>query len=472
MFTRCYKYLFLSLFLCFLSSPAETANKDRIHVCKENPRFWQYEGHPVVLLGGTDDDNLFQWPNVKEQLDQLASVGGNYIRNTMSDRQDKGFELYPFKKLENGKYDLDQWNEEYWQRFETMLELTQERDIIVQIEVWDRFDYSRDNWEPHPYNPKNNVNYTYDETGFAEHYPNHPGRDDQPFFHSIPGMKKYQKKYDSFHHYQLEFVDKMLSYSLEKGNVLYCMNNETNTDAKWGQYWIKHIKKRAKEAGVEVNCTDMFDAWDIKDKSHHVVYNNPQMYDFIDVSQNNHNKGQTHWDNIQWVRNHISNKLRPINTVKIYGADTGRYGTSRDGQERFWRNIFGGMAGTRFHRPNSGIGLSKIAQANLKSMRMLLEKLDIFNCTPDAKSVLLHNREDNEAYLIFNPGRQYAIYFPNGGTVELDIKDSKGTFSAQWLDIHACKWSDAKSIQGGKTVTLSTPEDTGYWACLIQANER
>ena len=37
-----------------------------------------------------------------------------------------------------------------------MVPMTARRGIIVQIEVWDRFDYSRDNWEPHPYNPKNN----------------------------------------------------------------------------------------------------------------------------------------------------------------------------------------------------------------------------------------------------------------------------------------------------------------------------
>ena len=31
--------------------------------------------------------------------------------------------------------------EEYWQRFQNMLKWTAERKIIVQIEVWDRFDY-------------------------------------------------------------------------------------------------------------------------------------------------------------------------------------------------------------------------------------------------------------------------------------------------------------------------------------------
>ena len=89
----------------------------------ENPWYWEYGGGPVLLLGGSDDDNLFQWPEdrLRAQLDRLKAAGGNVIRNTMSDRRDRGFELYAFRRLDNGKYDLEQWNNEYWKRFERML---------------------------------------------------------------------------------------------------------------------------------------------------------------------------------------------------------------------------------------------------------------------------------------------------------------------------------------------------------------
>lgn len=39
------------------------------------------------------------------------------------------------------RYDLNQWNQEYWDRFEKLLRLCRERDIIVQIELWDPWDY-------------------------------------------------------------------------------------------------------------------------------------------------------------------------------------------------------------------------------------------------------------------------------------------------------------------------------------------
>ena len=72
----------------------------------ENAWYWSYRGQPVLLLGGSDDDNLFQWPEKEliRQLERLATAGGNVIRNTMSDRKDKGFEVYPFKQLESGNY--------------------------------------------------------------------------------------------------------------------------------------------------------------------------------------------------------------------------------------------------------------------------------------------------------------------------------------------------------------------------------
>jgi hypothetical protein len=62
---------------------------DRIRPWDQDPRYWQYRGQPVLLLGGSKDDNLFQIPDLKEHLDEMAACGANYIRNTMSDRPDK-----------------------------------------------------------------------------------------------------------------------------------------------------------------------------------------------------------------------------------------------------------------------------------------------------------------------------------------------------------------------------------------------
>lgn len=110
--TRLQRLLATIILIALPPLPAAAA-ADGIRPYEQNPRFWEYRGEPVWLLGGSDDDNLFQTPDLTRQLDAMQAVGANYIRNTMSDRNDRGFEVYPFLRLASGKYDLDQWNDEY-----------------------------------------------------------------------------------------------------------------------------------------------------------------------------------------------------------------------------------------------------------------------------------------------------------------------------------------------------------------------
>lgn len=42
---------------------------------EENRWYWSHDGEPVLLLGGSDDDNLFQWP-AEELLPQLDRIAG------------------------------------------------------------------------------------------------------------------------------------------------------------------------------------------------------------------------------------------------------------------------------------------------------------------------------------------------------------------------------------------------------------
>jgi len=440
-------------------SPAAAGNAvKRIDICTSNPAYWQYGGKPVLLLGGSKDDNLFQIPDLKEHLDLLKSVGGNYVRNTMSSR-DEG-NVWPFLKV-NGKYDLNQWNEEYWRRFENFLELTSQRDIIVQIEIWATFDYYREWWAVNPFNPTNNVNYTAEQTQLPKQVTTHPTRKGNNFFWSVPAERNQQIVLK----YQRRFVDKILSYSLRYGNVLYCMDNETSVTPEWGKYWSEYIKAKARLAGVIVHTTEMWDPWDLAHAMHSATFDHPETYSFVDISQNNHQKGQTHWDNAQRQRARIADHIRPLNNVKIYGADTGRYGTDRDGMERFWRNIFGGMASARFHRPDSGLGLSDKAQANIRSMRLLTGDMNVFQCA--AHNDLLSDRSPNEAFCIANPGKEYAVYFPDGGNILLDISGLRQPATLRWLDIMNSRWSEPEKIERGGTLVLRCPA-AGYWAVLVR----
>lgn len=437
------------------------ANSQRIRPSAAHPWYWQYRGQPVMLLGGSQDDNLFQIPDLKEHLDEMAKAGANYIRNTMSDRPDKGFEVYPFERRADGKYDLERLNPEYWRRFADLLSWTYERDIIVQIEVWDRFDYTAERWKLHPYNPANNANYTFEQSGFAPAYPDHPGQNKQPFFFTTPR----QRNHTVVLKYQQRCVDEMLRLALPYPHVLYCLDNETSGDEAWAVYWAEYIQERARAAGVDVFLTEMWDDWNLQAKPHRRTFDHPERFAFADVSQNNHQKGQTHWDNFQWARDYLAKAARPINTVKTYGADGGRYGSTRDGLERWWRHLIGGAAAVRFHRPDSGLGFSAPAAASIRAARKLTSLINPWELSPALN--LLRNRDANEAYLAAKPGVAYALYFPNGGAVELDLGQHTGRYEVRWIDIATGEWGQRATVAGGDWIPLTTPA-TGHWAAAVR----
>jgi hypothetical protein len=219
----------LVVFLCAWSGLAQ------IQPYARNPSYWQYNGRPILLFGGSDRDNIFQWagdgPKLTDHLDLLKHCGGNYIRCTLSSREytPNGYRWdllpYPFAKV-NGKYDLNRWDDVYWGKLRAFLAETKKRGIIVQLEFWDRWNESgnsreaRFGWFDSPWNPNNNV--TYDWSG-------------SPLL--IPGKTDF---YNAFHSaavkqdrvllpLQQRFIEKVINEVIDNGNdhVLFQVDNES-----------------------------------------------------------------------------------------------------------------------------------------------------------------------------------------------------------------------------------------------------
>ena len=426
-----------------------------------HPQYWSKNGENIMLLGGSVEDNLFQIENVEAHLDLLKSVGGNYVRNTMSSR-DEG-NVWAFGKNETGLYNLNTWNQEYWNRFDRFLAACAERQIIVQIELWATFDFYREYWEVNPFNPKNNVNYTAERIQVPIEVKSHPTWTENNFFWSIPS----QENNLALLGYQQKYIDKLLSYTLNYDNILYCMDNETSVTAEWGKVWSLYIKKVAKENSKQIYTTEMWDPWSLDHVVHRETFDHPEIYDFVDISQNNHNSGDVHWLNgiNQINRLKSNNMLRPINNVKIYGNDDGRHQTTQNAIESFVRNVLFGASSARFHRPTSGQGLNTTAQHVIKSMRSYVEQSNFFDASP--ANHLLSEREENEAFCRANEGTEYAVYFPKGGEVMLSPQTADEKVSIKWLDILASTWTDLSevTIENNK-VTIKTPGQ-GHWLALL-----
>ena len=445
-------FLLIPLLVGCVPDPGQSGSGG-IDISAEYPRYWEYDGEPVLLLGGSDEDNLFQMPGLEAQLDFLAGAGGNYVRNTMSSR-DSG-NLWPFyMDPATGKYDLNEWNEPYWERFSKLLELTSERKIFVQVEVWATFDFYRDNWDVNPFNPANNINYTSGRTRLPAAVDTHPIFCDNPFFWSVPSHHNNMPVLT----YQQHFVDRLLSISLAHDHVLYCIDNETSVTSEWGRFWSDYIRKRAAEEGKKVHVTEMWDPWDLDHISHRESFDHPEIYSFVEISQNNHQRGEAQWNNglKQIGRLAKAGNLRPVNNVKTYGHDGGRHGGgTHNGIESFVRSTLFGSAAVRFHRPPTGLGLGDTARAVIGATREATGRIAFFDAEP--RNDLLSGREENEAYCRAVPGKDYLVYFPDAGEVELHLQGPAERATVVRAEILKGEWTDQETETAGEGLLLRSP---------------
>jgi len=446
----------------------------------KNPSYLEYQGSPILLIGGTDDENVYQWPSSakKAHLDTLVACGGNYDRCTLSYR-DEG-NAAPFKKLAKGKYDLEEWNAGFWSRFNEYLSLCKQRDIIVQIEIWATHDLSKGRWgKTHPFCPKNNVNYGTNPDTVLDNIGVFPWAKENPFYTTVPALKNDRKVLK----YQKAFVDRILRYSLDFDNIIYCMDNEyfPVQPVEWPRYWIEYVKGKAAAKGKSVLLGQMFQNRHINQLEKTEIYavNHPSIFNFIDFSPHNFLRTRTeqvHWDDIVFAKNEAQkNVVRPLLIDKIYGADSGvdrnMFNESREGVDRFWRFIFAGYASVRFHRPSTGLGLSPLAQASIKAMKKLAADLKPWNCK--TRMDLLSARSANEAYCMADAGRAYGVFFPGMFTgtrqVTLNLSGASGNFELRWIDLSSGYLGPASSIKGGGPVSLSPPSKGKYgWVAIVK----
>ena len=479
---------------CKNTGVSDYENQKGIAIYAENPFYWSYDGSPVLLIGGTVEDNIFQINDLEAHLDQLKSAGGNYIRCTLSSRDEGNSK--PFLKNDQGQFDLNKPNPDYWDKLKQLLEISKRKDIIVQIEIWATYDFywGELNWADNPFNPGRNTNYSSVESQLPDSV-NYPAQSKvNPFFESVPELSNNRLLLD----FQKQFVDRVLETTLTFDHVLYCIDNETNAHYAWGKYWAQYIRQKAISEGKAIFVTEMWDNWDPTNgaipgaKLQHPdlggwyeEYTNPDLhefsnyaysigdktsYNYVDIANHNAQDGQTHYDTGLWVRNTIekSGNPRPINNVKIYGADTTQIwsGSREEAQQRFWRNIFAGHASVRFHRPPAGIGLSEMAQVNIRSMRKLTENVDFFTFFPSNQ--LLTDREDNEAYCLSNGKDTFLVYFPSAGNIHLNIPQA--LYSARQLNIANSTWSEAHEMTF--TAQLSSNlEEASVFVVVLKSTE-
>lgn len=432
----------------------------------EDHRFWELDGEPTLLAGGSSEDNLFQIPDLESELDALAAAGGSYVRNTLSSRED--FAVWPFAEAEGeGEggvgYDLETWNPEYFDRLDRFLALTAERGIVPQFELWAFHDFVRqEHWSGNPWNPANNVTYGTAATTLPEAVSgDYHGGERHPFFLTVPGADDD----GTVRRHQERFVDRVLDALADYDHALVCATNEifSQFPAAWSRHWVEYVRERSDHP-----VTEMFQEEDLQHPQHRESLDDPDRYDFVDASQNSRQSRDDHWAKLQWVRGRTAGDGddRPMTHVKTYGGETVWTDGPEHGVNRFWRNAVGGAASTRFHRPPAGIGSSDRALRHVRAASLLAAAVPLHRAEPDATHDDLRDRDADEAYHTRVPGEFHVVYFPDGGSVDLDLRGEEGTYARRWLHVEGADWHGEETVEAGGRLPLDPPHG-GNWVAVL-----
>ena len=225
--------------------------------------------------------------------------------------------LYPlYRNQETGLYDLEQWNEESWNKHRFFQDETHLRGIIVLLTLWDWFDLSGDDaygrFAIHPLNPDNNINWV-------------PG--------TIENAKDYYGGSLSANNeevlaYQHRYIEKLISITSQYDHILYNIGNESSLSAEWDLHWSNYIQQQAADNGRQILVTTMLFA---PETSVRRVMTHRDDFSFVEVSQNNQDapgprSGKQHWENLLYWREMIlaqGHGPMPINNEKVYGQGVG-----------------------------------------------------------------------------------------------------------------------------------------------------
>jgi len=249
---------------------AEIIMAQQIRLDNENTPdvYFSYGNKPLLSYGGVSDF-VFYFPesvyDYKQWADWQAAHGMNHVRAYLplsyrtaevvfeENDADQDKLIFPFEETSEGsrKFDLNKFDEAYWQHFRDQLEYFQKKGLIVHLIIINGWNITHDeseNWDGHFFNPEVNVNeFTrpLSDNKFA-------------FYYSVADRNH------ELVNAQKAWVRKIVELSADLGNVYYDLIHETtryrqgdwiNDEQSWPaiRLWIEEMSKVVKQTYAEFN---------------------------------------------------------------------------------------------------------------------------------------------------------------------------------------------------------------------------
>jgi hypothetical protein len=328
------------------------------------------------------------------------------------------------------KFDLRRFDPVYFDRLRRRVRAAHDRGIYVGIMLFEGWGLQHlpQAWTSHPFHPSNNVQGLDGDAGGD-------GR----------GLLTHTLKLTAVTRLQEAYVRQVIDAVNDLDNVLYEIINESGTySIPWQYHLIQFIQayQQAKPKQHPVGMTFPY-ARDAKQRGTNAqLFASPADW----ISPNPDAAGGY---------NYRTNPP-PADGSKVILSDTDHLWGIGGDPDWVWKSF------VRGHHPifmdpydNRVLGKAKPeswdpVRASLGHTRRLAERLDLAALTP---------REDlaSSRYCLADPGRQYVVYLPDGGQVEVDLTAATESLGVEWITAVAGKSHAGNPAAGGGQRSLEAP---------------
>lgn len=444
----------------------------------ENPHYFEFQGEPTILitsaehygavLNGDFDYEVYLSALAEDGLNYTRIFAGTYFepqgafgisKNTLAPRPESV--VTPWARLDEeggdpGKFDLERWNEAYFQRLRAFVRAAADRGIVVEVTSFSSV-YGDAQWDIHPMNPNNNVN----DTGAIDRRAVHTLDNGPLLGHQKRVVRKIVRELNPF------------------DNVFYEIQNEPWADngyragrlspglpeqsSPW-QGWIDYPTEAS--LAWQAEMVDVIRATEDDLPKRHLIAQNfvnfrYPLYDVdpdLSILNFHYATPEAVELNYGWDR--------------VLGLDETGFAGSADSTYRglAWRFIMAG--GGLFNnldysftveRPDGTDvneapgGGSRALRHQLGVLKRFIEGFDFIRMLPDRDVVVLAPGALRE--VLADPGRAYAVYLDGRLRGELVLDVPAGTYDATWIDVvDGSTLRSDRVMHSGGHLALSAPD--------------
>jgi hypothetical protein len=423
----------------------------------QNPHYFIYKGKPKVLVTSAEHYGsvLNADFDFRKYLQTMHDEGMNYTRVFMGSYVEipgsfgignnslapaVGSFITPWKRVEETglykgekKFDLSQWNPEYFSRLKDFVALANELDIIVEVTFFCST-YSDESWERHPFNPNNNINGLPSSLNRKKSNTLENG--------ILSGfqqkmVEKIASELNSFENVFYEIQNEPWADDPQKGMLILRTLSPNPNNGGWFQ-WAEMASESSLEWQKMIAKTVVETESSLPNK-HLIAQNYNNFKSSLDKVDTNVSILNFHyvWPETVWL-NYGWNRPVSFDESGFAGSSDSTY------LRQAWQFMMAGGAifnnldysfyvgkedGTGANKAPGG-GSTKLRK-QLTILRSFIESLDFVKMKPDFQ-VVVHS-PGSEVQAISQPGSQYAMVFTGNATKWVELNLPKGKYNFEFI---------------------------------------